>query len=110
MTAIGTLGNAARAALAVCAALALVGAVPTEASAATGRFDYAGTDGVNNVIVNPPTGPCITLAKPAASAGNDTDADANLYEGQACGGTPEPLPAGTGKSWGVFRPGSVRFG
>ncbi|MGI5341142.1 hypothetical protein ACQEVS_28955 [Streptomyces sp. CA-181903] len=110
MTVTGTLRNAARAALAACAALALVGAAPTEASAATGRFEYAGTDGVNSVIINPPDGPCIVLAKAAVSAGNYTDTDADLYEGQACGGAPEPLPAGTGKTWGVFRPGSVRFG
>ncbi|MBZ4323711.1 hypothetical protein [Streptomyces huiliensis] len=106
----GIPGNAARVALAACAALALSGVVPTEAAAAVGKFEYAAADGVNSVFVNPPTGPCIGLTKEAVSAGNYTDTDANLYEGLACSGHAEPLPKGTGKSWGTFRPNSVRFG
>ncbi|WP_171163597.1 hypothetical protein [Streptomyces sp. I05A-00742] len=104
------LRNAARAALAACAALALVGGVSVDAHAAVGKFEYAGADGINSVFVNPPTGPCIGFTKEAVSAGNYTDTDAKVYEGLACGGQGESLPKGTGKSWGVFRPNSVRFG
>ncbi|MEU2619403.1 hypothetical protein ABZ642_14755 [Streptomyces sp. NPDC007157] len=90
-------------------ALLLV-ALPTSSQAATGRFDYSGTDGVPSVIFNPPNGPCFGFNKPAVSVDNQTDTGATVYTGLACSGTAEYVPARTGVSWGVFRPNSVRFG
>ncbi|MFD7340326.1 hypothetical protein ACFV98_30745 [Streptomyces violascens] len=92
------------------AAMLLTVALPTSSQAATGRFDYTGTDGVPSVIFNPPDGPCIGFNKTAIGVDNQTDTGATLYTGLACSGITEYVPPRTGLTWGTYRPNSVRFG
>ncbi|KOU36497.1 hypothetical protein ADK54_33455 [Streptomyces sp. WM6378] len=92
------------------ASLLLTVALPTSSQAATGRFDYTGTNGVPSVIFNPPNGPCIGFNRPAVGVDNQTDTGATLYTGLACSGITEFVPARTGLTWGTYRPNSVRFG
>ncbi|MGW1752540.1 hypothetical protein ACWCRD_44550 [Streptomyces sp. NPDC002092] len=95
---------------ALTAAMLVAVALPTSSQAATGRFDYTGTDGVPSVIFNPPDGPCIGFNEPAVGVDNQTDTGATLYTGLACSSVTEFVPARTGITWGTYRPNSVRFG
>ncbi|MFF4185065.1 hypothetical protein ACFYZ9_17875 [Streptomyces sp. NPDC001691] len=90
--------------------LLLTVALPTSSQAATGRFDYTGTDGVPSVIFNPPDGPCFGFNRTAVGVDNQTDTGATLYTGLACSGITEYVPPHTGLTWGTYRPNSVRFG
>ncbi|EPH43142.1 hypothetical protein ABT390_38390 [Streptomyces aurantiacus] len=102
-----------RSLLAACAALALATALPASSQAATGKFYYTGTDGSNNLLVNPPDGICLDLTRISLGVDNQTDSKATLYTGSGvfrCQGTKEVVPAGTGVTWGTYRPNSVWFG
>ncbi|RCH67807.1 hypothetical protein DT019_16330 [Streptomyces sp. SDr-06] len=90
--------------------LLLTVALPASSQAATGRFDYTGTDGVPSVIFNPPDGPCFGFNRTAVGVDNQTDTGATLYTGLACSGITEYVPPHTGLTWGTYRPNSVRFG
>ncbi|MFI9036008.1 hypothetical protein [Streptomyces sp. NPDC053726] len=79
-------------------ALALIVAVPSSASAATGEFSYtySGLDGSPQVafLFDPPSGECITLpevadpgsSNPAHTPWNHTDATATVFSGVDCEG------------------------
>lgn len=77
-------------------ALALVLTLPTSAQAAGGRFTYIAHEGGTSqerVLVDPPSGVCITLpgaedpdGLPADSPRNDTDATATVFTGTDCDG------------------------
>ncbi|MEV7525205.1 hypothetical protein [Streptomyces sp. NPDC091371] len=86
------------AAVAACGAFTLLLAVPTSASAATGRFQYTvtGLDGspLRVVLEDPPGEECITLPEvadpssstPAHSPRNRTDAVATVFTEPDCTG------------------------
>lgn len=102
-----------RSVLAACAAVALATALPTSAQAATGKFYYTGTDGSNNLIINPTSGLCLNLTRTSLGVDNQTDTKATVYEGTGalrCQGAKEVVPAGTGVTWGTFRANTVWFG
>ncbi|WJV50887.1 hypothetical protein [Streptomyces flavofungini] len=102
-----------RSLLAACAALALATALPTSAHAATGKFHYSGTDGSNNLLVNPTDGICLELTRTSLGVDNQTDTKATVYAGSGalrCQGAKEVVPAGTGVTWGTYRANSVWFG
>ncbi|MHC5906003.1 hypothetical protein ACVNF4_19170 [Streptomyces sp. S6] len=94
-------------------ALALLVAVPTSASAATGQFfySYSGLNGAPQVtaLANPPGAQCVTLpevadpgaSSPAHALRNDTDATAVGFENPDCtGGMFTVLP----HAWGPGLP------
>jgi hypothetical protein len=77
---------------------------------ANGTFIYTHSDGTEGSFVNPPNGQCLPFDAPAISADNQTDTNATVYTSNFCSGDNDVIEARTGKTWGLFRPSSVRFG
>ena len=112
------LRNATAAAL---GALALVLAVPSSASAATGEFTYQYVDENGDpavtLLTDPPSGECLTLPEvadeettpPAHSPRNRTDATATVFTGADCSGDYFSLRPHTGYGSARLKLRSVVF-
>jgi hypothetical protein len=95
-------------------ATALLGAVPADAQAAAGDFQYRKADGNWDALSDPPNDSCRWLSGGAQSVVNRTDTTATLYTDVVCSDARKLATVTSGGSWdtgGSLRTAqTVKFG